>query len=187
MATAGQLLESGVVAKGYRRVKSLTVEAQVIHADGSLGEKRVQRYIRPFWLRVLDWIQDQAGAVLQVNTGRAVVTALLAGGTTYPKWIGWGTGAGVTAATDTTLFTEDSGGSPVYARVSGTQTQVTTSTLNDTYQCVGTITANAVKTITNAGIFDALTVGDLYVKGDFSGIPLSTNDSIQFTFQVQYS
>jgi len=27
----------------------------------------------------------------------------------------------------------------------------------------------------------------LFVKGDFTGIPLNTSDSIQFTFKVQFS
>jgi len=72
-------------------------------------------------------------------------------------------------------------------RVSGTTSQVTTSTTNDTYQVVGTQTAGTSETITNAGLFDASTSGNLFVKGDFSGIPLNNGDSIQFTFKVQFS
>lgn len=121
-------------------------------------------------------------ATLLVNTGKAIVTNYLNGGAaTQPKYIGWGTGAGTTAATDTTLFTE------VLPRVSGTTSQVTTSTTNDTYQVVGTQTAGTTETITNAGIFDNTTGGNLFVKGDFSGIPLNSGDSIQFTFKVQFS
>jgi len=121
-------------------------------------------------------------ATLLVNTGKAIVTNYLAGGAaTQPKYIGWGTGAGTTAATDTTLFTE------VTPRVTGTATQVTTSTTNDTYQVVGTQTAGTTETITNAGLFDATTSGNLFAKGDFTGIALLSGDSIQFTFQVQFS
>jgi hypothetical protein len=121
-------------------------------------------------------------ATLLVNTGKAIVTNYLNGGAaTQPKYIGWGTGAGTTAATDTTLFTE------VLPRVSGTTSQVTTSTTNDTFQVVGTQTAGTSETITNAGLFDASTSGNLFVKGDFSGIPLNNGDSIQFTFKVQFS
>jgi len=121
-------------------------------------------------------------ATLLVNTGKAIVTNYLAGGAaTQPKYVGWGTGAGTTAATDTTLFTE------VTPRVTGTATQVTTSTTNDTYQVVGTQTAGTTETITNAGLFDATTSGNLFAKGDFTGIALLTGDSIQFTFQVQFS
>lgn len=121
-------------------------------------------------------------ATLLVNTGKAIVTNYLSGGAaTQPKYIGWGTGAGTTGATDTTLFTE------VLPRVTGTATQTTTSTTNDTLQVVGTQTAGTTETITNAGLFDAATSGNLFVKGDFTGIPLNNGDSIQFTFKVQFS
>jgi hypothetical protein len=121
-------------------------------------------------------------ATLLVNTGKAIVTNYLNGGAaTQPKYVAWGTGAGTTAATDTTLFTE------VTPRVSGTTSQVTTSTTNDTFQVVGTQTAATSETITNAGLFDASTSGNLFVKGDFTGVPLNNGDSIQFTFKVQFS
>ena len=121
-------------------------------------------------------------ATLLVNTGKAIVTNYLNGGAaTQPNYVAWGTGAGTTAATDTTLFTE------VTPRVSGTTSQVTTSTTNDTFQVVGTQTAGTTETITNAGLFDASTSGNLFVKGDFTGVPLNTGDSIQFTFKVQFS
>jgi hypothetical protein len=121
-------------------------------------------------------------ATLLVNTGKAVITNYLNGGAaTQPKYVAWGTGAGTTAATDTTLFSETG------TRVSGTTTQQTTSTTNDTFQVVGTQTAGAGVTITNAGTFDALTSGNLFIKGDFTGIALNSGDSIQFTFKVQFS
>jgi hypothetical protein len=121
-------------------------------------------------------------ATLLVNTGKAIVTNYLAGGAaTQPKYVAWGTGAGTTAATDTTLFTETG------TRVTGTTTQQTTSTTNDTYQVIGTLTASGTVTITNAGLFDASTSGNLFVKGDFTGIGLTSGDSIQFTFKTQFS
>jgi len=121
-------------------------------------------------------------ATLLVNTGKAIITNYLNGGAaTQPKYVAWGTGAGTTGATDTTLFTE------VTPRVSGTTSQVTTSTTDDTYQVVGTQTAGTSETITNAGLFDASTSGNLFIKGDFTGVPLSSGDSIQFTFKCQFS
>ena len=121
-------------------------------------------------------------ATLLVNTGKAVVTNYLNGGAaTQPKYVAWGTGSGTTAATDTTLFTETG------TRVSGTTTQQTTSTTNDTFQVVGTLTASGSVTITNAGTFDASSSGNLFVKGDFTGIALNSGDSIQFTVKVQFS
>ena len=109
-------------------------------------------------------------ATLLVNTGKAIVTNRLNSGGTIPQYVAWGTGAGTTAATDTTLFTE------VTPRVSGTVTQQTTSTTNDTFQVVATQTAGTTETITNAGLFDASSSGNLFVKGDFTGIALNTGD-----------
>jgi len=120
-------------------------------------------------------------ATLLVNTGRAIVTNRIKGSGTEPVYVAYGTGAGTTAAADTTLFTETG------ARQTGTSTQQTTSTTNDTYQVVGTQTAGGTLAITNAGLFDASTSGNLFVKGDFSTINLSSGDSIQFTFKTQFS
>lgn len=120
-------------------------------------------------------------ATLLVNTGKAIVTNRLNSGGTIPQYVAWGTGAGTTAATDTTLFTE------VTPRVSGTVTQQTTSTTNDTFQVVATQTAGTTETITNAGLFDASTSGNLFIKGDFTGVVLNSGDSIAFTVKVQFS
>jgi len=123
-------------------------------------------------------------ATVLVNTGKAIVTNYLnGGGATQPKYIAWGTGAGTATTSDTTLFTETG------TRVAGTSTQQTTSSTNDTLQVVGTLTASETTTITNAGTFDTLTSssGNLFVKGDFTGITLSSGDSIQFTIKVQFS
>jgi hypothetical protein len=120
-------------------------------------------------------------ATLLVNTGKAVVTGRIKGTGTEPTYVAYGTGAGTTALTDTTLFTETG------TRVSGTSSQVTTTTTNDTYQVVGTQTAGGTLAITNAGLFDAVSSGNLFVKGDFTTINLSTGDSIQFTFKTQFS
>ena len=92
--------------------------------------------------------------------------------------IAWGTGAGTAAKGDTTLFTEAS-----ESRVAVTTSQ----SAADTHQWVATITADGTKTITNAGLFDAAAAGNMPVKGDFTGIPLVINDSIEFTITLQYS
>lgn len=127
--------------------------------------------------------------VLVVNAGFKIMTGRMIGGASpaqvEPTFLGWGTGAGTTGQTDTTLFTETSYGG--YTRATATTSQVTTSVNDDTYQEVGTLvnTSGGPLTITNAGTFDALTIGDLFVKGDFAGVPLGVGESIQFTFQVQ--
>lgn len=123
------------------------------------------------------------GATVFTDAGKAIVTNRLKGAGTEPVHVAWGTGAGTAAAADTTLFTEAS-----EARTSGTSTQQTTTVTSDTYQVVGTITvAGSGKTITNAGLFDAATTGNLFMKGDFTGIALNVGESIQFTMKVVFA
>lgn len=122
-------------------------------------------------------------ATVLTNAGKAIITDRIKGvGGAEPKYVAWGTGAGTAAATDTTLFTESA-----ESRTNGTSTQQTTTTTNDAYQVVGTITATATRAITNAGLFDAASTGNLFVKGDFSTINLASGDSIQFTIKVTFS
>jgi hypothetical protein len=88
----------------------------------------------------------------------------------------WGTGAGTHDKNSTTLFTEAS-----ESRVITTDTQPAA----DTMQWLYTMTADGAKTITNAGIFDAASSGNLVVASDFTGIALGAGDKIEFTFQLQ--
>jgi hypothetical protein len=129
-------------------------------------------------------------ATLVVNTGKAIFTNRMKGAGTEPVYVGWGVSAGTTAATDTTLFGEralDLTTTTGTRTVSGTSTQQTTTTTNDTYQVVGTMTASGAGTVTNAGLFDGNSIGagNLFLKGDFTGIALASADSIQFTFKAQ--
>lgn len=122
-------------------------------------------------------------ATVYTNAGKALTTNRIKGSGTEPSYVAWGTGAGTAAIADTTLFTEAS-----EARVAGTSTQQTTTTTSDTYQVVGTLTvAGSGKTITNAGLFDASTSGNLFLKGDFTGIALNVGESIQFTLKVSFA
>ena len=90
--------------------------------------------------------------------------------------IGWGTGAGTAAKADTALFVE-----ATEARVAAVVTQP----VADKNQWVGTLTADAAKTITNAGLLDALTLGNLVIHGDFTGIALALGDKIEFTISLE--
>ena len=116
------------------------------------------------------------------NAGKAIITARLRGTGTEPLHTAWGSGAGVAAIADTTLFTEGP-----EARVAGTSSQQTTTTTNDPYRVIATITASAARAVTNAGLFDAVSVGNLFVKGDFATINLASGDSIQFTTNVVFA
>lgn len=130
-------------------------------------------------------------ASILANAGRAILTNRILAGGTEPKQVGWGTGAGTAAVADTTLFAEKAADivTTTGTRVAGTSSQVTTSVTNDTYQVVGTITATGAGTVTNAGTFDNATIGsgNLFLKGDFTGIVLAISDSITFTFKVQFT
>lgn len=124
-------------------------------------------------------------ATVITNGGKGIMTNRLkngATGATEPNYIAWGTGTGA-VATGTTLATAAS-----EARTAGTSTQVTTTTTNDTYQVVGTITvAGAGKTISEVGLFDASSAGNMFFWADFTGIALNIGESIQFTLKTQLS
>jgi len=120
-------------------------------------------------------------ATVYCSSGEAAVVDLIDGtsGThldaTNAK-IGWGAGAGTAAKGDTTLFTEAS-----EARVAVVASQPAA----DKNRWVATLTADAGKTITNAGVFDAAAAGNLIVKGDFTGIVLALGDKIEFTIDLE--
>ena len=192
-------------------VESVSISAVVIRANGRREDRgvvsywhrsrmvRTSRYLRRLPLlplHVWDKFADRYApwlsfglATLQVNGGRGIVTARLRAVGTEPLNIGWGTGAGVTAAADTALFTEVlvnmTAGTTDHTV--GTSSQQTTTTTNDTYRVTGTRTATASGTITNAGLWDAASGGTLFMKGDFAGIALANGDAIAFTMNVQYS
>ncbi len=126
-------------------------------------------------------------ATFVVDGGLDIVTNRIKGSGTEPVNVGWGTGAGTTTRTDTTLFTEklvDLSTSAGTDHTAGTSTRQTTNTTNDTYQVVATRTATGAGTVTNAGLFDAASGGNLFLKGDFTGIGLASGDSIQFTIKA---
>lgn len=130
-------------------------------------------------------------ASLVPNTGKAVISGRMFGTSptqAEPRYLGWGTGAGSGSASSTDVSTP-----ATEARATGTSTQYTTTVTNDTHQVVGTLTANANKTITNLGIFDAAGTGSppsggsLYAIFDGLSQALNSGDSIQFTARVQYT
>jgi hypothetical protein len=130
-------------------------------------------------------------ATVLVNGAHAVTTNLVSGiGGTVPKNIGWGTGVGTAAITDTTLFTEklvDLSTSAGTDHTVGSVSRTTTTNTNDTFQVTGTRTATGAGTVTNAGTFDAASGGTLYIKGDFTGQALGVGDAIAFTINLKFS
>jgi len=126
-------------------------------------------------------------ATVITNVGAAIQAKRMVGATpsqTEPKFVAMGvgaTGAARTAAVgDTALSTE------VETRTTGSASTVTTTQTNDTYQCVGTVTASATRAVDEAGLFDASTSGNLMISATFAVQSLANGDSIQFTFKNKF-
>lgn len=114
-------------------------------------------------------------------TGRAITVNRIRGLGTEPVHVGWGTGTVAPVDGDTALGT-----AAPEARVTGTPSIVTTTTTNDTHRVVGTIAATAARAITEVGVFDAATAGNMFIRATFPAINVVSGDSIQFTISGQY-
>lgn len=130
-------------------------------------------------------------ATTTTNTGKAVITDRLQStpatytGTTAPRFVAFGAGSGGTAAS--TNLAGQLGG-----KTTGTETLVTTSVTNDTYQVVATLTASGSWAITESGLYTGPASGTsatnvLFAYSDFSVVNLNASDSIQFTWRVQFT
>lgn len=126
-------------------------------------------------------------ATVIVDGGLAIVTNRLISAGTEPKYSGLGTGAGTAVVGGTSLFTENGTSFNPDGRVTGTSSRVTTTKTNDTYQVIATHTADATVTVTNAGLFDAVSAGNLFLHGDFTGVALNSGDSLQITYKVAFA
>lgn len=103
--------------------------------------------------------------------------------TTSPKYMEMGvgaTGAGRTAAIGDTALS-----SAVESRTIGTDSLQTTTTTNDTFQILGTITATNTRSVDEFGLFDASSAGNMGFSATFPVISLASGDAIQFTAKVQ--
>jgi hypothetical protein len=117
------------------------------------------------------------------DAGMSIVTNRLKDSGTTPHYVHWGIGTTGAANNDTAM--ESAGAHE--SRTAGTMTQQTTNVSNDTYQVVGTITcATATKAITEAGLFDASTSGNMFLRGTFSAINVNVADSIEFTIKAAF-
>lgn len=124
-------------------------------------------------------------ATVLTNAGVAIITNRMIQAGTAPKDVGWGTGTAAAAVTDTALGTEaaptTSGG-----RTVGTESRVTVTNTNDAYQTVGTVTAGGGLAITEAGLFDAVSAGNMLIRSVFTAVAVVSGDSIAFTFQLKF-
>jgi len=127
---------------------------------------------------ILDIIYQMAD--IFTDAGEELVADYVDGTASAPSnwYVAQGTGAGTAAKGDTTLFTEAS-----ESRVAATESQPSA----NQNRFVATITADGTKTVTNAGVFDASTSGNMLLKSDFTGIAVVSSDTIEFTFTITWS
>jgi hypothetical protein len=127
-------------------------------------------------------------ASVLTHQGRAQIVNRIRGLGTIPEWIGWGTGPGVAAVTDTGLSQPST-----EPRVQGATSSVTVNVAGDTLQCIGTLVVDATKTITNVGQFNAASGGEIFGHADFAGVVLNgpsggnPGDGIQFVLRTVIS
>ena len=121
-----------------------------------------------------------ADVVYCVDAGLAIITNLMKGSGTEPKWIDQGTGTTPADPADTAMETpgpED--------RTVGTSSRATTNEPNDTYRVVGIIAKTAAAAdITEVGTLDALTAGNMGVHATFGAIHLEVGNSITWTIDT---
>lgn len=124
-------------------------------------------------------------ATIFTNAGAAIITNRVIQAGTAAKNIGWGIGTTTAAVTQTALVTE-SAPTTAGGRTVGTESRTTVTNTNDNYQVVGTVTAAGTLAITEAGLFDAVSTGNMLIRGDFAAINVISGDSIAFTFGLKF-
>ena len=121
------------------------------------------------------------------NAGLAAMAALLLTDVAEDSfdYIAVGVGTTAAAATDTTLETEitDSG----LARAAGTGTRVTTTVTNDTAQLATTFSVTGSKAVTEAGMLNAASAGDLLARQVFSALNVVNGDSLAITWKIVFT
>lgn len=136
-----------------------------------------------------EWLAGGLTSLANVftNAGAAIVTNRVIQAGTAAKNAGWGTGTTAAAVTDTALQTEVA---PTTAggRTVGTESRTTVTNTNDNYQVAATITQNQAGpvAITEGGLFDNVTAGNMLIHSVFSAINTLLNDSIAFTYGLKF-
>ena len=102
-----------------------------------------------------------------------------------PKYCAMGVGA--TSADRTAAVGDTALSSEVETRTSGTESTQTTTTTNDTYQVVGTITASGTRAVDEFGLFDASSSGNMGLSSTFNIINITSGEGIEFTTKITIS
>ena len=114
------------------------------------------------------------------TTGLASVAALLVADKAFTgyDYIGVGTGTTAVASADVALQAE-------VGRMATTGTVVTTTSALDTAQFVAQTTFGASFAITEAGVLNASSSGNLLCRQTFAAINVVSGDSLQITYKVK--
>lgn len=123
-------------------------------------------------------------ATVFVNAGAAIITNRIIQAGTAGKNIGWGIGTTGSAVGNTALVTE-SAPTTAGGRTVGTESRTTVSQTNDNYQVTGTVTAGSTLAITEAGLFDNVTAGNMLIRSDYAAVNVVSGDSVSYTFGLK--
>lgn len=130
------------------------------------------------------WTNSASIANLVTNAGKAGVAGRIngVGSVNAFDYIALGTGTTAAALGDTTLETEITTGGG--ARAQGTASRTTTDVTNDTARVVNTFSFTASFAVTESGVLNAASSGDLLCRQVFSAINVANGDSLQVTWDV---
>ena len=123
---------------------------------------------------------------LITNVGLAQAAGLLNNVvTSHFTYLAIGIGTTAAAVTDTALESEIATGGG--ARAGATASRVTTTITNDTMQLVYTWTFTASFAVTEMGVFDAASAGNMYCRQVFTAKNVESGDTLQLTVKAQMS
>ena len=140
-------------------------------------------------------LRDRYGKILDlrklenliVNVGKAQIAGLINGViTSVFKYIAIGTGGGGPAVGDTALTTEIAGAGGG-ARTLGSVDRITTTVTNDTARIIVNFSFTASYAITESGLFDAATAGNLAARQVFAAINVVSTNTLEVKWQIKAS
>jgi len=121
---------------------------------------------------------------LVTTAGKAGIADLIGpqGSSAAFDYIAVGTGTTGAAAGDTTLETELAASG--LSRAQGTASRITTDVTNDTAQVTKTFTVTGTQAVTEAGLLDAASSGNLLARQTFSAVNVVNGDSLAVTWKI---
>jgi len=117
-----------------------------------------------------------------MNAGLAEVSGLILndiGGNAF-DYLALGTGTTAPTATQTTLVAEK-------YRSAGTGSQTTTTVSNDTAQLTTSIAMTASDDLTEVGILNSSSTGDLLARTTYSAVTVADGDTVNLGYSVAFS